>query len=573
MSDSEGNRLGRRRFLRGAGLLGLTLAFGAACRGKGESPLTTLEGAILLPEDGAPARGPGEPYVVRTELAQAQTGREKKRRSLLVFHHLSDFRILDEESPLRSEWAEQCTPPLSVSAFRPQETLSLHAADALISQANCVQRSPVTRRRVDFAIHTGNAADNAQYNELRWFIDLMDGQLVQPDSGSEGYQGVQEESPSKPYPQMLHDAQRGFRPEGLRYPWYAVIGNRDVLAQGTFPPNNATAGIALGSEKVTALGPEAMSAVCESEKAPIPGAPAGVRTDPETVVMEVASDENRRLLTRSEWIEEHLRTPASPGPEGHGFTQEMASGGKAHYVIEHGPLSVIVLDSVNPGGFAAGSIGAAQFAWLEQQLLARSSRYYNTAGQAVSAQNEDRLVVIVSHHPVDAMNNPFPDETQQERFRGPQLEDLLHRFPNVVLHVAGHTLQHRIALRPDAKHLSGGYWEVTTGSPVDYPMQGRLLEIADNGDGTISVFSTVYDSASPLKPGDAKDPTSDDGVNQRFLASLARQVGLNDPQLDTQAAGLGPSDRNAELLLTSPFDLAQVQPPERRRPRGRDDDL
>lgn len=30
----------------------------------------------------------------------------------------------------------------------------------------------MTDRAVDFVLHTGNAADNAQFNELRWFIDL-----------------------------------------------------------------------------------------------------------------------------------------------------------------------------------------------------------------------------------------------------------------------------------------------------------------------------------------------------------------------------------------------------------------
>jgi len=72
--------------------------------------------------------------------------------------------------------------------------------------------------------------------------------------------------------------------------------------------------------------------------------------------------------------------------------------------------------------------------------------------------------------------------------RGPQVEELLHRFPNVVLHVAGHGLEHRITPQPDPQRRSGGYWEVATGSPLDFPMQSRLLEIADNEDGTVPIF-------------------------------------------------------------------------------------
>jgi hypothetical protein len=87
-------------------------------------------------------------------------------------------------------------------------------------------------------------------------------------------------------------------------------------------------------------------------------------------------------------------------------------------------------------------------------------------------------------------------------------------------------------------------------------MQGRLVDIADNGDGTISIFSTVYDTAASLNPGDSEDPTKGDGVNQVELAAIARRVGMRDPQLNPQASGLGESDRNAELLLNAPFDLA-----------------
>lgn len=92
-------------------------------------------------------------------------------------------------------------------------------------------------------------------------------------------------------------------------------------------------------------------------------------------------------------------------------------------------------------------------------------------------------------------------------------------------------------------------------------MQGRLIDIVDNGDGSLSVFSTVYDSAAPLNPGDAKDPTPDDGSNERLLAGIARQLAVNDPQLDPDAGGLAASDRNAEMLLTAPFDLQTLPTP------------
>ena len=92
-------------------------------------------------------------------------------------------------------------------------------------------------------------------------------------------------------------------------------------------------------------------------------------------------------------------------------------------------------------------------------------------------------------------------------------------------------------------------------------MQSRLLEIIANRDGTLSLFSTVYDSAAPVNPGDAHDPTPDDGVNQLLLASVARQVAANDPQRLAVAYRPAASDGNAELLLASPFDLDKAETP------------
>lgn len=575
MTDSNLNQrrrglIARRRFLEGAGLFGLGLAASVACGGGGEASLTTLDGAVVLDGDGNLVAGPGEPYAVRTELAQARTGRDSARRSLVVFHHFSDFRITDEESPLRSEWVESCPQPLSASAFRPQESLSLHAASAMIEQANRIVRSPVTGRPVDLAIHTGDEADNAQFNEVRWFLDLLDGKAVTPSSGSPEYEGVQDKSPASAYPDLLTEAQREFRPHALRYPWYAVAGNRDLLAQGSVAPAESAGTVATGAGKIISIGPAAKEEVCADPSLLLaPGSSDRILSDPGTAVVTVAPDERRRLLTRKEWVEEHFQTAEAPGPAGHGFSPENRDQGTAYYVLDRGPVVFIVLDTVNPGGYSAGSMDIAQFTWLEQQLAARSSAYFDAAGKPVAAPNEDRLLVIVSHHASSTMNNPFPDPaTQEERVRGPQLEALLHRFPNVVLHVAGHALEHRITAKPDPARRTAGYWEVTTASPLDYPMQSRLLEIADNGDGTLSLFSTVYDTAAPVKPGGAKDPTPGDGVNQLRLASIARQVGVRDPQVNLAAAGPASGDRNAELLLPAPFDLSKLEAVRRTTRRG-----
>jgi hypothetical protein len=236
----------------------------------------------------------------------------------------------------------------------------------------------------------------------------------------------------------------------------------------------------------------------------------------------------------------------------------MADDGRAYYTFERGGVSFIVLDSANPTGFPSGSLDAAQFAWLEEQLIARSSHYTDAAGQSVTSENSDQLIVIVSHHPAGVMTNPFPGPDGEERLLGADVEDMVGRFPNVVLWISGHTGRNSISAKAGA---GGGYWEVTTAGALDYPMQGRLIEIVDNRDGTISIFTTMYDLATTLDPGDAKDATPDDGLNQRLLAGVARQLAFNDPQRDPAGPGLALSDRNAELLLPAPFDLSEPPRP------------
>ena len=548
-----------RPLLTGAVLIALA-AIAFAC-GSNEPPPsgTTLEETLGVDGEGNLVAAEGEPYTVRTELIQAQSDRKNRRLSLVVFHQLSDLAIIDEESPLRSEWLEACDSTIYDGAFRPQESLSLHVAEALIAQANVVDRSPVTRAPVDFAIHTGSAVDNAQFNELRWFLDLMDGVPVDPESGAIGYQGVQTESPAEAYGDLLSLAQEPFIPVGLNYPWYAVAGNHDALSQGNFPITTSANQVATGAQKILALGPAAVAQACAADSIFGPGPSAGLLSDPETTIRGVGSDQNRRLLSRAEWILEHLETETEPGPPGHGFTAEMAEEGRGYYTFEEGGIVFIVLDSSNPTGFPAGSLGLAQFEWLEKQLTANSSTFSDGDGQTVSTENDDRLMVIVSHHPSAVMTNPYPGVDGAPRVLGEEIEELVGRYPNVILWLSGHTGRNSISAKPSA--AGGGYWEVTTAGALDFPMQGRLIEIVDNLDGTLSIFTTMYDLATTVNPGDAEDGTPEDGLNQRLLAGVARQLAFRDPQLDPAGPGLAPSDRNAELVVPTPFDLITLPPP------------
>jgi hypothetical protein len=95
---------------------------------------------------------------------------------------------------------------------------------------------------------------------------------------------------------------------------------------------------------------------------------------------------------------------------------------------------------------------------------------------------------------------------------------------------------------------------VNTASHVDWPQQARVVEIVDNGDGTLSIFATIVDHAAPETwPASPTTPLA--------LAALSRELGSNDWQRDAETPTVdgkrgARSDRNVELLVRAPFPVA-----------------
>ena len=96
---------------------------------------------------------------------------------LIRFAHISDTQVIDEESPARFTPADS----LISTAWRPQEAYSTQLLDGVIRAIN---RAHQRSGGVGFVIHTGDATENNQANELRWFLDILDGYSVDPTAPS-----------------------------------------------------------------------------------------------------------------------------------------------------------------------------------------------------------------------------------------------------------------------------------------------------------------------------------------------------------------------------------------------------
>jgi metallophosphoesterase (TIGR03767 family) len=468
-------------------------------------------------------RGPGEAHRPRTELWPAP---DWPGEPLLTVAHLSDIHICDSQSPARVEFLDRWADPDSpvgdllgeVGSYRAQDILTAQVAEAMVQAVNGVAAGPVGGAAVQFAIATGDNIDNSQANELAWYLALLEGGRLHPDSGDlTCYEGVADEvcfderfwhpetsTPDLPrrrhgfpyVPGLLAAMRAPFDATGLALPWLAVHGNHDQMLQGTVPGVGPLAQVAVGGRKPIGLPAQlSVDAIVKLIAGLADCDPAALAALAEAELRSVTADPARRVISREEFVAAHF-TPAAR-PSGHGFGADH----RPYYRHDQGLVTVLVLDTVDEYGGWQGSLDVDQYAWLEAEL--------------VLADAERRYVVLASHHPLDTLVNARVADAAPRRILGPELAMMLVEHPCLVLWLNGHT--HETAATP-----RGTWWELTAPSLIDWPQQGRIVELL-RGDGSLTVAATMLDHAGHAPwDGGLDGPLA--------LAGLARELAANDWQ-------------------------------------------
>ena len=585
---------------------------------------TTLEETIRF-EGSLPygnlVPGPGEKTVVLKSLAKPRKSRARTRRTIMHFGTMTDPQIMDEMSPARSELIDPSSSPFE-SAWRPHEFGALQNYEQLVRNMNANRRSPIRqgngkRTKYRFVLNTGDMADSAQLNEVRWYVDLLEGRVIDPFSGkpigpgnecsqandeqkaqlnaavaARQFTGVQDyddwrgepeekyrdywdpdEAPPgnagpyaawPRYPGLMERVQRPFDAQGLNVPWYTARGNHDALWQGTFRapgslaflttacikpyPNDKFDGDAYGGEN----------------------APNIVRdlSDPNFISTQlgearlVPPDPDRRFIYAGEYQKLHA---GADNDHGFGFVsaseKAKSKGAAAYYSFVRNGIRFIAIDTNAEGGAASGNVDDPQYRWIERELR--------------TARQRGQLAIGFSHHPLrsqvatvtdeDAPACDSPTASQcdldprkstpiHRGLTGPKpMKNLFLKYPNFIAYVVGHI--HENEIRSYRRKGGTGFWEIATASEIDWPQQGRLLEVMNNRDGTLSIFGTMIDSAAPIAeppPGTVASVMTD-----LMISSLTRQASANDPQAGILGSASSHSegqraDRNVELVLKDP---------------------
>ena len=434
-----------------------------------------------------------------------------KNLNLLRFFAITDIHITDKESPSQLIYMQQLNlhgkegrpaEASATSAYSPTMLYTTHVLDAAVQTVNALHQ----QSRIDFGISLGDTCNSTQYNELRWYIDVLDGKVITPSSGV--HAGADSIDYQKPYKAA------GLDPS---IPWYQVIGNHDHFWLGSIPVEAGGLEQSYTSDEVLAMGdvlangndiystapPQFYMGVIDGSTPDGETIKAGQVGDPGfTRPPSVVPDPDRFSLSRTEWKQEFFNT--STYPVGHGFSlvpSNQEEGFVCYSFVPKSdiPIKVIVLDDTQREDDGStkihghGFLDPARWTWLKKELA--------------EGDVAEQLMIIAAHAPISVQkkgtfmewfdNSANPSE-MQNAVKLSELIAELNSHPNLLMWIAGHRHVNTIKAFVSSDPVNApeqGFWQVETSSLHDFPQQLRLFEINLNSDYTISIVTTNVDPA------------------------------------------------------------------------------
>jgi metallophosphoesterase (TIGR03768 family) len=433
------------------------------------------------------------------------------RAELLNFFSISDMHIRDKESPAQAiYWGYTGLVPQPM-AYSGTMLYTTQILDAAIQTINALHK----HTPFDFGISLGDACHSTQYNELRWFIDVLDGKVIIPSSGAHvGAHSI--------------DYQRPYKAAGLNnIPWYVVMGNGDRFWQGFLTPNSYLRHRLLG-RKILNLGNPFMTPDGANTRGYYMGVIDG-KTPYGTVIgvgpqagfnhspKIVAADKKRRSLSKRAWAREFFKSSSSP--KGHGCTKASKERGFACYTFEPTsklPIRFIVLDDLenrdtptNPQNIGQnhGFLDAKRYRWLVHELD--------------KGQTQGKLMIVAAHVPI-GVEPPIPTAGWLDPVFEANVVAKLHTYPNLLMWMCGHYHRNNVTAipSPDPSYPELGFWVVETASLLQFPQQFRTFRIVRNSDNTLSLFVTNVDPAVTRTSPAAKSRLYAIGAMQIFKSPV-----------------------------------------------------
>ncbi|MBX7190444.1 MAG: hypothetical protein K1X94_00210 [Sandaracinaceae bacterium] len=436
--------------------------------------------------------GPGLSHVHRNDLG-ADSTTTTGRHSIAWLAQLSDFQLVDDESPSRLSALDNPDIP---SGLRAQEAYLPRAVSAM---SRTFQRITAGGRSLDFGIITGDCADSAQGNELDWVIQLMNGEPgLHTDSGDD----------DDPVPGPDNDPKDPFDPVAFPAPWLYVPGNHDVEIVGINAPSDRS--------RMQAIGTSPLGGTRDYRN--WYGA-VGRRA--------ITADPARHIVDRDEIVAAvRAATADGPmGPSGHGYPAsgdvDTTLGANWTLDVVPGVLRIVAIDTSDRSGGSEGLLTQDFIdGWLEPEL-----------DRAVT---DGVLVMLASHHntrSIDVYEGQGTDGPMVPgALSGPEIEAIVASHPEVIAWLVGHVHDNQIRAVHGADAAHPGYWEIMASAIADFPSQARAIELVDNGDGTLSIFATLVD----YDTDDCFERRFRALTQMEFVSAWAGNVTTDPAQLDVE---------------------------------------